>query len=123
MNNIVITGIGRSLVDYLYPDIDFGSPVFKKYESKFIDDGGISPGRLVFTHEFEQLTKKRFSNILSELTGGKEPDSINIGGPDIVSLIHASQILAYEHAEVKFFGFYGNDEAANYLLESLKKHS
>jgi sugar/nucleoside kinase (ribokinase family) len=53
--------------------------------------------------------------------GGRAPDNKNIGGPSIVSLIHAAQLTDYERCEVRFYGREGDDEAGKYLLSSLQK--
>ena len=57
MNNkkIIISGAGCALADFLYTDISFNSPGFKKYLSKNPGDGGLSPGKLVFNEELEKF--------------------------------------------------------------------
>ena len=82
-------------------------------------DGGFSPGKLVFTDDFEHFCRKRFTDVLPEITGGRQPDKNNLGGPSIVALIHAAQMLA-ERAEVRFYGALGNDETGSKILSIIE---
>ncbi len=72
----------------------------------------MSPGKLVFTEDLEHFAGKPYKEILEEITSGNAPDSFNIGGPGLVSLIHASQMLEDEESEVRFYGGLGEDETA-----------
>ena len=119
MSKFRINGIGCSLMDFLYSGINFSSPVFQKYQSLSDGDGGLSPGRLVFADEFEKFTGKSVNEIIDELTGGKQPDSLSIGGPCIVALIHAAQMLRYENVEVSYYGMAGSDQTADQLFDLL----
>ncbi len=119
MSKFRINGIGCSLMDFLYSGIDFHSTVFRKYQSTIEGDGGLSPGRLVFADEFEKFSGKSVDEMIGELTGGKQPDSQNIGGPCIVALIHAAQMLRYENIEVSYYGLAGTDQAADQLFDLL----
>lgn len=118
---IIVSGIGCCLVDLLYNDIDFSSDTIHRYLSKKRGDGGLSPGHLVFQEEFEKYCGKPFDIILKEITGGRPFDKINIGGPSIVSLINAAQLVDKNKCEVHFHGRGGNDEIGQYLQASLKK--
>ncbi len=108
MNTIRISGAGCCLLDYVYSGIDFSSPAFRKYLSEKPGDGGLRPGALVFTEEFEQFSGKPFHRIRRELTGTRDPDMVNLGGPGIVPLIHSAQMLG-DQGKVSFFGALGND--------------
>lgn len=159
---ITISGTGCALMDYLYADIRLDSPAFLKYRSRASGDGGLEPGKLVFVEDLERFagnealrgarpagsaisaastpsapsapsTRPSFDRILHELTGGREPDRANLGGPSIVALIHAAQMLegdAAREAEndrgqralrdahgmrVRFFGARGNDSSGDEL--------
>lgn len=90
---IKIARTGCALADFVYDNIDFHGPIFQNYLSKKEDDGGLSIGKLVFTEELEVFTGKRYTDIVSAISGGKQANTFNIGGPSLVSLIHASQIL------------------------------
>ncbi len=114
-----ITGTGCSLVDYLYKPVSFSGKAFKRYLSKASGDGGLSPGRLVFTEELENFSNQPYNVLRDEVTGGMKPVAMNIGGPSIVSLIHASQMLSDLNVDISFYGCRGNDEAGEYIEEKL----
>jgi sugar/nucleoside kinase (ribokinase family) len=107
---INIAGTGCVTLDNLYIPIDFSSDTFKKYLSIQDGDGGLSPGKLVFTDDLAAFGGAPFEKILSEVTGNKKPVSMNGGGPCAVALIHAAQALADTGAEVYFHGARGDDE-------------
>ncbi len=120
-NKIIISGTGCALADYLYLNISFHSPEFQEYLSKKVGDGGLSPGRLVFTEELERFSGEAYPEILKKITCGVLPNSFNIGGPGLVSMIHASQMLNSNEFEVRFFGQTGKDETAARIFELLQK--
>ncbi len=120
-NKIKISGTGCALADFLYTDIRFDSPAFLKYLSKQTGDGGLSPGKLVFTEDLEHFAGKPYAKILNEITSGCAPDSFNIGGPGLVSMIHASQMLEGGEFEVRFYGGLGNDETARKILHLVQQ--
>jgi len=117
---IIVSGVGCCLVDLLFNDIDFGSHAIRPYLSLKRGDGGLTPGHLVFREEFEKFCGEPFDIVLKKITGSRKHDKINIGGPSIVSLINAAQLLDKEHCEVRFYGRGGNDEIGNYLVSALK---
>ena len=118
---IIIAGTGCALADYLYTGVRFDSPIFLKYISHQDGDGGLAPGKLVFTEELERFSGIPYSEISIELTGGKIPEAVNIGGPGLVSLINASQLLSGEDFEVLFYGGTGNDETADFIEHLVSK--
>lgn len=120
-DKIIVSGVGCCLVDLLYKDIDFSSDSFRQFISIKRGDGGLTPGHLVFNEEFVQFAGVPFENAINTITGGKTPYKTNIGGPSIVSLIHAAQMTDPGHCEVRFYGRGGKDEAGKYLLCSLQK--
>lgn len=120
IDKIVISGTGCALVDFLYSNIHFDGAVFSKYLSKKAGDGGLSPGKLVFTEEFEKFAGKPYPGILKELTANCPPDAYNIGGPGLVSMIHASQMLEEDSFEVKFYGNLGKDETGRMIIDRVK---
>lgn len=117
---IEVAGVGCCLVDYLFNDIAFTSELFSKYISKKSGDGGLTPGQLVFAEEFEKFSDQHFESVIWEITNGKPPDKVNIGGPGIVALIHTAQMLEKTGFRVRFYGGRGNDEAGKYLQISLE---
>jgi sugar/nucleoside kinase (ribokinase family) len=118
---IVISGTGCALADFLYNDISFDSKDFKKYLSEKTGDGGLSPGKLVFTEELEKFSGIPYTKILCEITGNHSPNAFNVGGPSLVSLIHASQMLDHNEFEVKYFGLAGEDEISGKIFEIVRK--
>jgi sugar/nucleoside kinase (ribokinase family) len=120
-NKIIISGTGCALADYLFTGVRFNSPEFQKYLSRKPGDGGLCPGKLVFTEEIEKFVAKPYQDILKELTGNKAPDKFNIGGPGLVSLINASQLLYGSHFDVRFYGGTGKDETAKLIFDLVRK--
>ncbi len=118
---IKISGTGCALVDYLYKPVNFSHPHFVRYISKKSGDGGLSPGRLVFREEFERFAGEDYMQVRDQITGGKKPVALNVGGPSIVSLIHAAQLLHSLPAEVSFYGCMGPDEGGSFLEERIGK--
>ena len=120
-DKIVIAGVGCALADLIYNRVSFASPGFQKYISKQTGDGGLSPGKLVFTEELEKFSGKQYPEILTEIVGNRQPDKMNVGGPSLVSLIHAAQMLEKEDFEVKVYAMGGNDEHTDQIFSMLRK--
>jgi sugar/nucleoside kinase (ribokinase family) len=118
---IHIAGTGCALADFFYNQVDFTADIFRKFASKTIGDGGLSPGKLVFTNELENFTKKSYPEILHELVGKSEYSSVNLGGPSLVALIHAAQMLPQPQFEVSFYGCTGTDETAKLIRQKVAK--
>ncbi|HAQ17639.1 MAG TPA: carbohydrate kinase family protein [Prolixibacteraceae bacterium] len=116
---IKIAGTGCALADFLYSDVNFRSSQFAQFQSIKTGDGGLSPGKLVFTGELESFANKSYPEILSSIVGNSSYNSFNIGGPSLVSLIHASQLLPENQFEVSYYGCTGNDETADLILEKV----
>jgi sugar/nucleoside kinase (ribokinase family) len=117
----IISGVGCCLVDLLYTGINFRGDTIEPFLSQKRGDGGLTPGQLVFREEFEKYCGISFDEILDKLTEGRRYSKINIGGPSIVSLINAAQLIDQDTCEVRFYGRGGNDETGKYLISSLKK--
>ena len=120
-DKINISGTGCALADFLYNGISFTNQDFKKYLSIKPGDGGLSPGKLVFTEELERFAGKSYPDIVKEIMGNRQPDAFNVGGPSLVSLIHASQLLDRQDYDVRFFGIAGADETAEKIAEILSR--
>ncbi len=118
---LTISGTGCALMDYLYADVRLDAEAFVRYRSRAGGDGGLEPGKLVFVEDLERFTGKPFAEILRELTGGARPDRANLGGPSIVSLIHAAQMLEGHDVHVRFFGARGNDESADSIMNIVER--
>ncbi len=117
---IIVSGTGCSLVDRLFNNISFNAKEFQPYLSKSPGDGGLVPGQLVFVEEFENFTGEPHQAVLRRLTGNRSHDKINIGGPSIVSLIHAAQLTWDKPCEFRFYGGRGKDEEGEYIISLLK---
>lgn len=117
---ITISGTGSALMDYLYGQVDFNSQAFRKYLSRKSGDGGLHPGRLVFVTDLERFAGKSIDAILPELVS-TAPDTSNIGGPAVVSLIHAAQMLNSSNFEVRFYGAAGDDKTGKDLMQNIKQ--
>jgi sugar/nucleoside kinase (ribokinase family) len=118
---ITISGTGCALADFLYNDISFDKSNFTEFLSRKAGDGGLSPGRLVFTEELEKFSGKSYKDILEQITGGDPPVAFNLGGPSLVSLIHTSQMLDSNEFEVKFFGLAGRDKISDMIFRILEE--
>jgi len=114
-----ISGTGCALVDYLYQPVSFTGDIFNRYASLQPGDGGLAPGKLVFKDEFEKFSGENYLKVREQITQDKPPVTLNIGGPSIVSLIHAAQMLTGTPAEVYFYGSKGCDEGAAFIDERL----
>ncbi|HEY3389640.1 MAG TPA: carbohydrate kinase family protein [Prolixibacteraceae bacterium] len=120
-SKIIVAGTGCALADYLYTGVRFNTPPFQKYLSHQTGDGGLTPGKLVFTEELEKYSGLPYAEICKELTNGEPPAAFNIGGPGLVSLINSSQLLDKEKFEVRFYGGAGNDSTASLIERLVKK--
>lgn len=116
-----ISGVGCALVDYLFSPVNFMGEAFKRCVSVKSGDGGLCPGKLVFRDEFEAFSGRNYMEVRGQLTGDNPPVTLNIGGPSIVSLIHAAQMLEGTGAEVYFYGSKGRDGDARFIDEQLQK--
>ncbi len=121
MSEINVAAVGCSLADYLYTDIDFNSDVFRKYQSRVEGDGGLSPGHLVFAGDLAKFADSDFQTIINEITGGKPFTAFNLGGPAIVALINAAQLLHGAPVKFSFFGALGRDATAGRMLEIIQR--
>ncbi len=108
-------------MDQIYPDIDFSHPHVERYMSKAKGDGGLHPGRLVFSEQFEAFSGMDLDRSVYEITRDRTEPILNVGGPSIVALIHASQLLHTTSAEVRYYGARGNDKAGEFMQSRLEQ--
>jgi sugar/nucleoside kinase (ribokinase family) len=113
---ITIHGTGCCLIDFLYPKTDFSAPVFTAKLSRKAGDGGLAVGKLVFAEDFERFVHTPYESALREIAGGIP--SHNLGGPAVVSLVHAAQVLG-DRAAVSFYGSRGDDKTGDLVAEAL----
>ncbi len=105
-------------MDILYPKVDFHSPAFAAARSLRDGDGGLTPGRLVFAEDAERFTGRPLPDTLSAIVGAQDAAE-NIGGPSVVALIHAAQMLEGESLPVSFHGAAGDDAMGGRIREKL----
>ncbi|MEN8156284.1 MAG: carbohydrate kinase family protein [Bacteroidota bacterium] len=117
--NIVVSGVGCCLVDRLY-NVSFETETFKPYLSRENGDGGLTPGQLVFREEFEKFSGQNFQTIHKDLLSERDPDKMNIGGPGIVSMIHASQLSDLKKCDFQLYGCRGGDEDGEFIMSLLE---
>ncbi|MDR2385193.1 MAG: carbohydrate kinase family protein [Tannerella sp.] len=117
---ITVSGVGCCLVDRLYNHVSFASEAFAPFLTRTRGDGGLTPGQLVFKEEFDRFAGVDFLQALPQLTDGRQAETMNIGGPCIVALIHAAQ-LSGDAAVCRFYGCHGGDDDGRFLRSALKK--
>jgi sugar/nucleoside kinase (ribokinase family) len=119
-----IAGAGCCLMDLLYPGADFSTPAFAAVRSRREGDGGLEPGRLVFAEDAERFAGRPFPETLAAILGGEPvPKAANVGGPSIVALIHASQMLEGEGIAVSYHGATGDDAVGAEIRSKLARMS
>ena len=116
-----INGAGCCLVDSIYMNCSYEDISFRNLMSVEKGDGGLIEGGLVFSEDIEVFAKRPYKEILHDLSKGRSPDIVNLGGPSVVALVHASQILAPQNVEVSFYGATGKDEYAQIIRQSIEK--
>jgi len=89
--------------------------------SKTRGDGGLIPGGLVFSEQFESFAGKELVNAVREITPVDPDPVMNVGGPSIVALIHAAQLLHDTGTRVQYHGARGDDGPGGFLQEQLEK--
>lgn len=118
---VLVCGCGFGVMDYLYTGIDYSSPAFKKYMSKKRGDGGIRPGQLCLVEAWEKYTGTSLEQIRKEQGWDREPDKYNVGGPSIVALINAAQMLNTRGTKVRYYGALANDSTATRMMNITKQ--
>ena len=116
-----INGAGCSLIDSIYMHSSYDDESFSALWSKQRGDGGLIEGGLVFSEDLEKFSHKNHQEILASLTKGRQPDVVNLGGPAVVAMVHAAQLLAEERVQVTFHGALGTDEFAQTMRSTIEK--
>jgi len=119
--SIHIAGAGCCLVDQIYPGVSFSGEGIRRYMSKARGDGGLRPGALVFSEQFESFSGIDLDTAVAEITADHPEPILNVGGPSIVALIHAGQLLHDTTATIHFHGVRGDDWPGRYLQQQLEK--
>ena len=121
MKTVRLNGTGSAIADYLFTDVNFGSPAFAKFKSKTPGDGGLEPGKLVLLENFEAFCGVGTDDAIAAMVGNRSPDTFNLGGPSVVALINAAQLLSGSNTKVGFYSTNGNDSAGEKLRDILEK--
>jgi sugar/nucleoside kinase (ribokinase family) len=116
---IKICGVGCSLLDLIYSDMDFRSRAFRRLSSQKPGDGGLIPGGLVFAEDLERFANTDLKTIVRAITGKSSPDSMNLGGPAIAALVNTSQLCVDREIEIRFFAIRGNDAIGRQIARFL----
>lgn len=116
-----IHGAGCSLIDTIYMNCSYDDEAFSPLWSKKRGDGGMIEGGLVFTEDLEKYCGMSHREIIRRITRGRAPDVENLGGPAVVALLHAAQILADMQVPVTFFGAIGDDHLAQMVRSTIEK--
>jgi len=116
-----ITGAGCCLIDSIYKNSSYGDEAFTRVMSIAKGDGGLIEGGLVFSEDIEVFADRSYKEILGDLTKSRAPDVENLGGPAVVALVHASQILRSDNVEVCFYGAVGKDDQARQVHQAIAK--
>jgi sugar/nucleoside kinase (ribokinase family) len=121
MEKVRISGIGCCLLDSIYTDADFNSKEVSKRFSLTPGDGGILPGQLVFSEDLERFTGEKIETILKSIIPESKLAKENIGGPCIVALILASQLIHPDDVDISYFGTRADDSSGETLGKLLAK--
>ncbi|MDY0288371.1 MAG: carbohydrate kinase family protein [Sphaerochaeta sp.] len=116
-----IAGAGCCLIDSIYKNSSYEDEAFARVMSVAKGDGGLIEGGLVFSEDIEVFANRPYKEILDELSGARAPDAENLGGPAVVALVHASQILHSDGIEVSFYGAVGDDEQARHVRAAIAR--
>ena len=117
--SVSIGGVGCSLMDYLFAGVDFGGVSFARHRSRTRGDGGLEPGALVLVEALERFCGRPYREVLAAITGDVRPTSRNLGGPSVVALVHAAQLLEGSGVTVSFYGLRGDDRAGGDITDVL----
>ena len=116
-----ISAIGCCLIDYLFHEGTYSKSVFNEYRSVVSGDGGLLVGGLVFGEQLAEFTGLPFDTLLRRLIPHPEEGVENIGGPAIIALIHAAQLLYDSPHSFHFHGVAGDDVEYRLIREHIAK--
>jgi sugar/nucleoside kinase (ribokinase family) len=117
-----ISAAGCCLIDYVYANVPYNKPGFQHFLSQLPGDGGIIQGGLVFTEDLSTCFGMELPEILQEILGSVQADTVNLGGPAVISLANAAQLLHGRDVTCRFHACVGNDPAGQLIrgfLDSL----
>jgi sugar/nucleoside kinase (ribokinase family) len=123
---MLIAGAGCCLIDSIYMNCSYTDKAFQQLWTKKRGDGGLIEGGLVFSEDLEKLTSKEYNEILKDISKGRAPDIKNLGGPAVVAMVHAAQLLYSKDVDLVFHGVVGKDENAKHIrriLDTIPMHT
>lgn len=109
MENIRVSESWEPVVLSLITSIQTSISIVRHFKNSVPEPSAMGGSLLVswcspLSDEFEKFSGVDFHTALSECTGGRKSDALNLGGPAIVALITAAQIL---HGKDVDFSYYG----------------
>lgn len=117
-----IAGIGCCLLDSVYGGFDIESEKIRGLLSRSPGDGGLREGALVFFEDLLEHSGLDQEALNDLLTGGREPVATNLGGPCVVALLHAAQMLeGPAGAEVRYIGVSSDDKPGAEIARILSR--
>lgn len=120
-SKIVVNVTGCALVDNIFSGINFNSKEFQNYLSLKKGDGGLVPGQLTLSDDLYSFSGKTVPEIINDLITSESKNERSIGGPAVVALVAASQLLNDNRIEFSFFQNHGNDSNGRYLVDMLNR--
>lgn len=102
-----ISGTGCCLIDSLYTDVRLEEPPLSHLRSRREGDGGLEPGKLVFSDDLARFAGLSEAECVDRITRGEPADTTNLGGPGVVAMVHASQFLTPRGWSCRFYGAAG----------------
>lgn len=116
-----IAGIGCCLLDLVYKFSEDSHNHIETMVSITPGDGGIIPEGLVFLEDFQKFCNKNEYELIEYISNGNQPDSINLGGPAIVAMVHVSQLLNHLPINIFFEGILGEDKESQIIKNIIKQ--
>jgi sugar/nucleoside kinase (ribokinase family) len=108
-----VHGTGCGLADVIHPASDFTSPRLEKYFSKKAGGPGghgLEMGKVVLLEDLAAFSGQTPEAVLADLAG----DAVfSAGGPGLVSMALAAQLLRPSRVAVTYYGLSGDDAAAS----------
>lgn len=112
-------GTGCGQANLVQGEIDFADPRLAPYLSRRPGDGGLAMGSPTRREDLERFTGRPWEEILADLMAARVPgvsrEDLNAGGPALVSLALASQLLRPSKVPVTYYGLSGDDASASRL--------
>jgi sugar/nucleoside kinase (ribokinase family) len=112
-----VHGTGCGLGDVVHPASDFSSPRYAPYRSKRPGDGGLEMGKVVFLDDLIAFSGRSRETVLDDLNASRS--AFTAGGPGLVSMVLAAQLLRPAKASVTYYGLSGDDAAASRIRSLL----